>query len=114
MRKTKSAILEAVHETANGLSDAGVIDQVTMREFDRLSLPPVEPLEPTRTGGQIVKAVVVLRAANQPTPELVKELQDFVKRAIAPYKYPRAIEFRAQLPRTETGKLQRLRLRDRL
>jgi 2-aminobenzoate-CoA ligase len=67
-----------------------------------------------RTGGQIVKAVVVLRAGNQPTPELVKELQDFVKRTIAPYKYPRAIEFRAQLPRTETGKLQRLRLRDRL
>ena len=46
MRKTKSAILEAVHETAKGLSDAGVIDQVTMREFDRLCLPPVEPLHP--------------------------------------------------------------------
>jgi 2-aminobenzoate-CoA ligase len=38
-------------------------------------------------------------------------LQDFVKQAIAPYKYPRAIEFVAQLPRTETGKLQRFRLR---
>lgn len=47
MRKTKSAILETVHETAKGLSNAGVIDQVTMREFDRLCLPPVEPLEPT-------------------------------------------------------------------
>jgi putative transcriptional regulator len=46
MRRTKSAILEAVHETARGLSDAGVIDQVTMREFDRLCLPPVEPLQP--------------------------------------------------------------------
>jgi 2-aminobenzoate-CoA ligase len=44
----------------------------------------------------------------------VKELQDFVKQTIAPYKYPRAVEFRAQLPRTETGKLQRFRLRDRL
>ena len=46
MRKTKSAILEAVHETATGLHKAGVMDQVTLREFDRLCLPPVEPLEP--------------------------------------------------------------------
>lgn len=45
-RKTKSAILEAVHQTAGGLHAAGVMDQVTMREFDRLCLPPVEPLEP--------------------------------------------------------------------
>lgn len=46
MRKTKSAILEAVHETATGLHKAGVMDQVTLREFDRLCLPPVEPLQP--------------------------------------------------------------------
>ena len=46
MRKTKSAILEAVHETATGLHRAGVMDQVTLREFDRLCLPPIEPLEP--------------------------------------------------------------------
>lgn len=46
MRKTKSAILEVVHETAKGLHKAGVMDQVTMREFDRLCLPPIEPLEP--------------------------------------------------------------------
>ena len=46
MRKTKSAILEAVHQTARGLHKAGVMDQVTLREFDRLCLPPVEPLEP--------------------------------------------------------------------
>ena len=46
MRKTKSAILEAVHETATGLHKAGVMDQVTLREFDRMCLPPVEPLEP--------------------------------------------------------------------
>lgn len=48
MRKTKSAILEAVHETATGLHKAGVMDQVTLREFDRLCLPPVEPLAPTQ------------------------------------------------------------------
>ena len=48
MRKTKSAILEAVHQTARGLHKAGVMDQVTLREFDRLCLPPVEPLEPAQ------------------------------------------------------------------
>ena len=42
---------------------------------------------------------------------LVRELQDFVKARIAPYKYPRAIEFVTTLPRTETGKLQRFKLR---
>jgi putative transcriptional regulator len=46
MRKTKSAILEAVHETASGLHEAGVIDQITLHKFDRLCLPPVEPLAP--------------------------------------------------------------------
>jgi putative transcriptional regulator len=44
MRKTKSAILEAVHETAKGLHKAGVMDQVTLREFNRLCLPPVASL----------------------------------------------------------------------
>lgn len=61
--------------------------------------------------GQVVKAVVVLRPGNEPSDALVRELQDFVKQTIAPYKYPRAIEFRPTLPRTETGKLQRFRLR---
>jgi 2-aminobenzoate-CoA ligase len=62
--------------------------------------------------GQIVKAYVVLRPGLAPSDTLTRELQDFVKRSIAPYKYPRAIEFRTTLPRTETGKLQRFRLRD--
>lgn len=46
MAKKKSAILEAVHQTAKGLYRAGVMDQLTLREFDRLCLPPVEPLQP--------------------------------------------------------------------
>jgi putative transcriptional regulator len=46
MRKTRSPILAAGHETARGRHKAGALDQVTLREFDRLSLPPVEPLEP--------------------------------------------------------------------
>ncbi len=61
--------------------------------------------------GQIVKAIIVLKPGNEPSPELTKELQDFVKQTIAPYKYPRSIEFANTLPRTETGKLQRFRLR---
>jgi putative transcriptional regulator len=48
MRKTKSAILEAVHETARGLHKAGVMDQFTLREFDRLCMPPVAPLKPAQ------------------------------------------------------------------
>jgi putative transcriptional regulator len=46
MRKTKSAILDAVHDTAKGLHQAGVMDQITLREFDRLCLPPIAPLAP--------------------------------------------------------------------
>jgi 2-aminobenzoate-CoA ligase len=61
--------------------------------------------------GQIVKAFVVLRPTHTAGEPMVKELQDFVKAAVAPYKYPRAVEFRDALPRTETGKLQRFRLR---
>lgn len=62
--------------------------------------------------GQIVKAFVVVRDPAKAGDALVRELQEFVKATIAPYKYPRAIEFRDALPRTETGKLQRFRLRD--
>ena len=61
--------------------------------------------------GQIVKAVVVLKPTHAAGDALVRELQEFAKAAIAPYKYPRAIEFVTSLPRTETGKVQRFRLR---
>lgn len=58
MRKPKSAILEAVHETAKGLHAAGAMDRVTLREFDRLCLPPVEPLSPSKIKKIRVKAHV--------------------------------------------------------
>ena len=48
MRKKKSAILEVVHATAKGFREVGAIDQVTMRQFDRLCLPPVPPLQPAQ------------------------------------------------------------------
>ena len=72
---------------------------------------------PDEARGTIVKAFVVLRPAQDDTSDgagdavLVAELQDFVKARIAPYKYPRAIEFVRELPRTQTGKLQRFKLR---
>ena len=62
--------------------------------------------------GQLVTAVIVLRPGLEGSPTLVKELQEFVKARIAPYKYPRAVEFVPSLPRTITGKLQRFRLRE--
>jgi 2-aminobenzoate-CoA ligase len=61
--------------------------------------------------GMIVKAYVVLVADVRPDPQLVASLQEHVKREIAPYKYPRAIEFVTHLPKTETGKLKRFALR---
>jgi 2-aminobenzoate-CoA ligase len=54
---------------------------------------------------------VVLREGAAADKAKAAELQDFTKQAIAPYKYPRAIEFVDALPRTNTGKLQRYRLR---
>jgi 2-aminobenzoate-CoA ligase len=67
---------------------------------------------PDQERGHVVKAFIVLRPGNEGSPELVKELQDYVKSVIAPYKYPRQIEFAESLPRTLTGKLQRFRLRE--
>jgi 2-aminobenzoate-CoA ligase len=70
--------------------------------------------EPDEDRGQLVKAFVVLKKEHAPGPAMAKDLQDFVKQTIAPYKYPRVIEFRDALPRTETGKLQRFKLREPL
>ena len=67
---------------------------------------------PDEARGQIVKAYVILRAGAQGSEDKARELQDLVKQTIAPYKYPRAIEFVTELPRTNTGKLQRFRLRE--
>jgi 2-aminobenzoate-CoA ligase len=61
--------------------------------------------------GQVVEAHVVLKAGFDAGEPLARELQDHVKAQIAPYKYPRSVKFIAALPRTETGKLQRFKLR---
>jgi 2-aminobenzoate-CoA ligase len=68
---------------------------------------------PDEERGQIVKAYVVLRAGQAGDAAMTKLLQDHVKAAIAPYKYPRAVEYVSELPKTQTGKLQRFELRRR-
>ncbi|MEO6500780.1 MAG: AMP-binding protein [Jatrophihabitantaceae bacterium] len=67
---------------------------------------------PDADRGSTVHAVVVLREGAAQDAAKVSELQDFTKQTIAPYKYPRSIEFAAALPRTSTGKVQRFRLRE--
>ena len=68
--------------------------------------------KPDEERGRLVTAIVVLRPGRTGDAALAKELQDFVKARIAPYKYPRVVEFVDALPRTNTGKLQRYRLRE--
>ncbi len=67
---------------------------------------------PDEERGSVVRAVVVLREGGYvPSPELVRELQEHVKRETAPYKYPRIIDFVAELPKTASGKVRRAQLR---
>jgi acyl-coenzyme A synthetase/AMP-(fatty) acid ligase len=68
---------------------------------------------PDEERGAVVRAVVVLRDGRTPSPELVSELQEHVKRLTAPYKYPRIVDFAAELPKTASGKIKRAQLRDR-
>jgi acetyl-CoA synthetase len=68
---------------------------------------------PDRIRGLIVKAFVVLNKGFEPSESLIKDLKTYVKRATAPYKYPRAIEFVDDLPKTISGKIRRSELRER-
>jgi 2-aminobenzoate-CoA ligase len=67
--------------------------------------------QPDDERGQIVRAYVVLKEGFAPDAGLTRVLQDYVKATVAPFKYPRAVEYVSSLPRTETGKLQRFELR---
>ncbi len=66
---------------------------------------------PDEARGMIIKAFIVLAEGVRASEQLAGELQDFAKQTIAPYKYPRVIEFIAELPKTQTGKIQRHKLR---
>ncbi len=85
------------------------VEEALLRHPAVLECGVVGAPDPER--GQIVKAFVVLRQGFAADPELARHLQEHVKATIAPYKYPRAIEFVTSLPKTQTGKLQRYRLR---
>jgi 2-aminobenzoate-CoA ligase len=86
------------------------VEDALMRHPDVAECAAVGAADAER--GQIVKAWVVLRPGAEAGSGKVRELQEFVKQTIAPYKYPRAVAFVDKLPRTQTGKLQRYKLRE--
>ncbi len=102
--RTDDMIVSAGYNIAAPEVEAALLEHPAVAECAVIGVPDEER-------GQIVKAVVVLRPGHAGDAETARALQEFVKAAVAPYKYPRAVEFRAELPRTPTGKLQRFRLR---
>ena len=97
-------IISAGYNISGPEVEGALLDHPAVAECAVIAKPDIE-----RTN--IVKAFVVLREGTGQGQATAKALQDFVKAEIAPYKYPREIEFVAELPKTETGKLQRFRLR---
>jgi len=102
--RTDDMIISAGYNIAGPEVEAALLAHEAVAECGAVGAPDEER-------GTIVKAYVVLKPGYTPNEFMVKALQEYVKATIAPYKYPRAIEFRDSLPRTETGKLQRFRLR---
>ncbi len=103
--RTDDMIISAGYNISGPEVEACLLDHPMVAECGVVAAP-----DPDR--GFIVKAYVTVREGGEANDATVKELQDFVKAEIAPYKYPRAIEFLDDMPRTETGKLQRFKLRE--
>jgi 2-aminobenzoate-CoA ligase len=103
--RTDDMIVSAGYNIAGPEIEAVLLEHPAVAECAVIGVPDADR-------GQVVKAVVVLRDPPQSTAGLTEALQAFVKARIAPYKYPRLIEFARDLPRTATGKLQRFRLRE--
>jgi 2-aminobenzoate-CoA ligase len=97
-------IISAGYNIAGPEVESALIAHPAVREVAVIGAPDAER-------GQVVKAFVVLQPGFAAGATLVKELQDFVKQTVAPFKYPRAVEFVEQLPKTNTGKIQRFVLR---
>lgn len=96
---------------SSGYNISGPEVEAAMLSYDAVSeCAVVGAMDAER--GTIVKAFVVLNEGFDANETLVLALQDYVKQAIAPYKYPRAIEFVTSLPKTQTGKIQRHKLRE--
>ncbi|TAK39548.1 MAG: 2-aminobenzoate-CoA ligase [Betaproteobacteria bacterium] len=102
--RTDDMIISAGYNIAGPEVEGALLTHAAVAECGVVGWPDEER-------GTIVKAFVVLRPGYAPDDAMAAALQGHVKQAIAPYKYPRAIEFRDALPRTETGKLQRFKLR---
>jgi len=102
--RSDDMIISAGYNIAGPEVEAVLLEHPAVAECGVVAAPDAER-------GHVVKAYVVLRAGHSGDAALTRALQDYVKAAIAPYKYPRAIEYVASLPRTETGKLQRFALR---
>jgi 2-aminobenzoate-CoA ligase len=103
--RTDDMIISSGYNISGPEVESVLLEHPSVKECGVIGVPDAER-------GQLVKAVVVLRDGVERTPETAKTLQEFVKAEIAPYKYPRVVEFADALPRTETGKLQRYRLRE--
>src|SRR5947209_13660575 len=102
--RSDDMIVSAGYNIAGPEVEAALLEHPAVAECGVVAAPDEER-------GQIVKAYVVLRPPLSGDAPTTKLLQDHVKATIAPYKYPRAIEYVASLPRTQTGKLQRFELR---
>jgi 2-aminobenzoate-CoA ligase len=103
--RTDDMIISAGYNIAGPEVEDALLRHPAVLECGVIGRPDVER-------GQLVEAHVVLKEGHQCSPEMAVQLQEFVKEQIAPYKYPRSIRFRDKLPRTETGKLQRFKLRN--
>ena len=103
--RTDDLILSSGYNIGAPEVEAAVLQHADVAECAVVGVP-----DPDR--GQAVKAFVVLKAGVAVHDSLGREIQDFVKATIAPYKYPRVVEFVAALPKTDTGKLQRFRLKE--
>lgn len=104
--RTDDMIVSAGYNIAAPEVESALLEHPAVREVAVVGVPCPER-------GQIVKGFVVLTEGWQPGPHLAKQLQDFVKQRIAPYKYPRAISFETELPKTAAGKVTRAALRKR-
>ncbi len=102
--RTDDMIISAGYNIAGPEVESALLNHEAVAECGVVGVPDEER-------GQIVKAFVILKPGYTANEPMARALQDFVKAAIAPYKYPRRIEFVQSLPRTETGKLQRFKLR---
>jgi 2-aminobenzoate-CoA ligase len=104
--RTDDMIISAGYNISGAEVEAVLLEHPAVRECAVVAAADAER-------GHIVKACIVLKNQDEASDAMTKLLQDFVKAQIAPYKYPRAVEYLAALPRTETGKVQRFVLRDR-